>query len=67
LLKKIKGQKPNLEVNSHQQIALLTTNNFSTSFAPVLNLRLSLPNKNIATLLAVVRNLLLAPFSLNRL
>ncbi|WP_373534957.1 hypothetical protein [Microcoleus sp.] len=44
MLKKLRG-KPNLEVNSHQQIALLTTNNFSTSFAPVLKLRLSLPKK----------------------
>ncbi|MEG4284391.1 hypothetical protein QUB68_14780 [Microcoleus sp. A006_D1] len=33
---KIKGQKPNLEANSYQQIALLATNNFSSSFAPSL-------------------------------
>ena len=32
---KIKGQKPNSEVNSHQQIALLVTNHFFSSFAPV--------------------------------
>lgn len=32
---KIKGQKPNLEAISAQQIALLATNDFFSSFAPV--------------------------------
>jgi hypothetical protein len=60
---KIKGQKPNSEVNSHQQIALLVTNHFFSSFAPILK-RVSFHcPKNSAKPLAIWLNLHPAPFS----